>query len=179
MVSFTHGWADNLYADHHGNLLIHHLVKLFPYCMSELALRNANKGEGEDEWEQFISLYLLPILIVSFPHQYSFITLYSGSLLSGFFPLFQLHHLLDVTGNNTNLLPIGLLLAMIIRWLLHSILKITLWGLPCFDRLFTPSPDYSLPPLDRTLPRNHSNASIYSNTSINNGWGHGVIKWNS
>lgn len=44
MVSFTHGWAGNLCADHHRNLQIHHLVKPFPCCISELALENANKG---------------------------------------------------------------------------------------------------------------------------------------
>jgi len=44
MVSFTHGWAGNLCADHHRNLQIHHLVKPFPCCSCELASENANKG---------------------------------------------------------------------------------------------------------------------------------------
>lgn len=47
MVPFTRGWAGNLCADHHRNLQIHHLVKPFPYCISQAASENANKG-----WEK-------------------------------------------------------------------------------------------------------------------------------
>lgn len=85
MVSFTHGWAGNLCADHHRNLQIHHLVKLFPCCISELASENANKGLREDWWKCCLFSLFLPVLIYILSCPYSFSVSNSGSLLSNLF----------------------------------------------------------------------------------------------
>lgn len=74
MLPFTHGWAGNFCADHHRNLQIHHLVRPFPCCSTELASENANRGRERSLVKAVPFFFILAKLIFILSCPYSFST---------------------------------------------------------------------------------------------------------